>query len=206
MEVHAQVMAARGERGQALAFLRHELDAFRSTSIAMRIQKNINLLTLEGKPAPPLEITEWLGTRPTPLDRLKGRPVLLFFWAHWCGDCKRQVPDLARLAAEYQSKGLVLIGPSQHYGYAAGGEDASLEQETRYIDEVRGQYYAALGEMSVPLSEANFIQYGASTTPTIVLVDRQGIVRFYHPGAMPYAQLAAQVAKVVGLEARARSK
>jgi len=132
--------------------------------------------------------------------------VLLFFWAHWCGDCKREVPDLARLVSEYQSKGLVLIGPSQHYGYTAGGEDASRERETHYIDEVRTQYYAALGSMSVPLSEANFIRYGASTTPTIVLVDRQGIVRLYHPGAMPYAQLAAKVAHVVGLEARAGSK
>jgi thiol-disulfide isomerase/thioredoxin len=206
MEVHAQVLAARGERGVALAFLRHELDAFRTTSIATRIQKNINLLTLEGKPAPALDMTEWLGTRPVPLDRLKGHTVLLFFWAHWCGDCKREVPDLARVVSAYQSKGLVLIGPSQHYGYAAGGEDVSREQETHYIDEVRTAYYAALGGMSVPLSEANFIRYGASTTPTIVLVDRQGIVRFYHPGAMPYAQLAAKVAKVVGLEARAGSK
>jgi len=206
MEVHAQVLAARGERGEAVVFLRHELETFRTTSIATRIQKNINLLTLEGKAAPPLEMIEWLGARPVPLDHLKGRPVLLFFWAHWCGDCKREAPDLARLVSEYQSKGLVLMGPSQHYGYAAGGEDVSREQETHYIGEVISQYYATLGGMSVPLSEANFIRYGASTTPTIVLLDRQGIVRCYHPGAMPYAQLAAQVAKVVGLEARAGSK
>ncbi len=206
MEVHAQVLAARGERGEALAFLRHEMDAYRATSIATRIQKNINLLTLEGKPAPPLEMTEWLGTRPAPLAQLKGRPVLLFFWAHWCGDCKREVSELARVVSEYQSKGLVLIGPTQHYGYGAGGEDISREQETRYIDEVRSQYYGALGAMSVPLGEANFIRYGSSTTPTIVLLDRQGIVRFYHPGAMLYAQLAAKVAQVVGSGGRAGSK
>ena len=206
MEVHAQVLAARGERGEALAFLRHELDAFHNTSIATRVQKNINLLTLEGKPAPPLEMTEWLGARPLPLDRLKGPPVLLFFWAHWCGDCRREAPELARLASEYRSKGLVLIGPSQHYGYGAGGEDIARERETHYIDEIRAQYYGALGAMSVPLSEANFIRYGASTTPTIVLLDRQGIVRFYHPGAMPYAQLAAEVAHVVGVGARSGSK
>ena len=206
MEVHAQVLAARGEHGEALAFLRHELDAYRTTSIATRIQKNINLLTLEGKPAPPLEMTEWLGARPVPLDRLKGRMVLLFFWAHWCGDCRREAPELARLVSEYQSKGLVLIGPSQHYGYAGGGEEVSREQETHYIDEVRAQYYGALGPISVPLSEANFIRYGASTTPTIVLVDREGIVRFYHPGAIPYAQLAAKVAQVAGAGGRAGSK
>src|SRR5258708_15511877 len=97
MEVHAQVLAARGERGEALTFLRHELDTYRNTSITVRIQKNINLLTLEGKPAPPLEMTEWLGAQPVTLPQLKGRPVLLVFWAHRCRDCKRESPALAPL-------------------------------------------------------------------------------------------------------------
>jgi thiol-disulfide isomerase/thioredoxin len=178
-------------------FLRHELAAYRNTSIATRIQKNINLLSLEGKPAPQLDVAQWLGPKPAPLGQLKGHPVLLFFWAHWCGDCKAEVPELARLVAQYQSQGLVLIGPTQHYGYAAGGDDASREDETRYIDTVRSQYYSALPGMSVPLSEENFQRFGASTTPTLVVVDRAGIVRLYHPGAMPYSQLASKLAEVV---------
>jgi len=198
IEIHAQVLAARGARGEAIVFLRHELAAYRNTSIATRIQKNINLLTLEGKPAPALDIGQWLGPKPVPLGQLKGRPVLLFFWAHWCGDCKAEVPELARLVAQYQSKGLVLIGPTQHYGYAAGGEDASRDDETHYIDAVRNRYYAALPGMSVPVSEENFQRFGASTTPTLVLVDRQGIVRLYHPGAMPSSQLAGKLAEVAG--------
>ncbi|MBZ5590600.1 MAG: TlpA family protein disulfide reductase [Acidobacteriia bacterium] len=198
IEIHAEVLAARGSRGEAIVFLRRELATYRSTSIAPRIQKNINLLTLEGKPAPPLEITEWLGPKPVALAQLKGHPVLLFFWAHWCGDCKAEVPELARLVAQYQSKGLVLIGPTQHYGYAARGEDASREQETRYIDAVRNHYYAALPDMSVPVSEANFQRFGASTTPTLVLIDRQGVVRLYHPGVMPYQQLASKLAEMGG--------
>jgi thiol-disulfide isomerase/thioredoxin len=196
IEVNAQALAARGERVEALAFLRRELVAYRTTSIATRIQKNINLLTLEGKPAPPLDEAQWLGPKPPPLAQLKGRPVLLFFWAHWCGDCKAEAPELARLLADYRSMGLVVIGPSQHYGYVAGGEDAPRERETPYIDEVRRQYYAPLAAMSVPLSEQNFIRYGVSTTPTLVLLDRQGIVRLYHPGAMPYSQLAAKLAEI----------
>jgi thiol-disulfide isomerase/thioredoxin len=198
IEVHAQVLAALGKRAEAVAFLRHELAAYRNTSIAPRIQKNINILTLEGKPAPPLEISDWLGPKPVPLDQWKGHPVLLFFWAHWCGDCKAEAPVLAKLLAQYQAKGLLLIGPTQHYGYIAGGEDASRQQETRYIDVVRAQYYSSLQGMSVPLSEENFRRYGASTTPTLVLMDRAGIVRLYHPGAMPYLQLASKLGEVTG--------
>jgi thioredoxin-related protein len=48
-----------------------------------------------------------------------------------------------------------------------------------------------------PVSEANFVRYGASTTPTLVLIDRAGTVRLYHPGTMTYAELRGAVAKVI---------
>ena len=197
IEVHAQVLAAKGDRAEAVTFLRRELGIYRNTSIATRIQKNINLLTLEGKPAPLLDISAWLGAKPIPLTQLKGHPVLLFFWAHWCGDCKAELPELVKLVDEYQSKGLVLIGPTQHYGYAAAGEDVTREQETHYIDDVRKRYYSPLQGMSVPLSEENFTRFGASTTPTLILLDRQGIVRLYHPGAMPVSELAMKLGEIL---------
>jgi len=197
IEVHAQVLTARGSRTEAAAFLSKELATYRQSSIAPRIQKNLNLLTLEGKPAPALDISHWVGPKPQTLAALKGHPVLLFFWAHWCVDCKAEVPILARLMSEYGSKGLVLIGPTQHYGYAGGGDEASPEQETRYIDQIRSQYYGALGSMPVPIVEANFGRYGCSTTPTLVLLDRAGVVRMYHPGAMSYESLAEQIKRVM---------
>jgi len=153
-------------------------------------------LSLEGKPAPALDISHWLGPKPTPLAALKGHPVLLFFWAHWCGDCKAEVPILARLMQTYGPRGLLLVGPTQHYGVVADG-DASPEQETPYIDQVRRQYYVLLNAMPVPVSEQNFLRYGCSTTPTLVLIDRSGIVRLYHPGAMTYDALADNVKRVL---------
>lgn len=50
----------------------------------------------------------------------------------------------------------------------------------------------------MPVSEENFKMYGASTMPTLVLIDRQGLVRLYHPGAMSYEELAARVEVVIG--------
>jgi thiol-disulfide isomerase/thioredoxin len=197
IEVHAQVLAARGQRTEAVAYLKTEIDTWSASALAPRIQKNLNLLTLEGKPAPALDVSRWLGARPVSLAAMKGHPVLLFFWAHWCGDCKAEVPILARLMQTYGPKGLVLVGPTQLYGYTAEG-DAAPEAETRYTDQVRHQFYAALGSMPAPLSAENFQRYGCSTTPTLVLLDRAGVVRLYHPGAMSYDALAGAVKRVLG--------
>ncbi|MCC7175930.1 MAG: TlpA family protein disulfide reductase [Bryobacterales bacterium] len=193
IEVQAQVLAARGERSAAVAFLQGELARYFGTSIRTRIQKNINLLTLEGKTAPPLETAQWLGPKPAAAGELKGKAVLLFFWAHWCGDCKWQAPVLARLKAEYGPRGLVIIGPTQYYGYTARGASAAPAEELKYIDEVRLKSYAGLEDMAVPVSQENFRNYGASTTPTLVLMDRRGTVRLYHPGQMAYEDLAKRV-------------
>jgi len=157
----------------------------------------MNLLTLEGKPAPPLEASDWLGPKPASLAALRGHPVLLFFWAHWCPDCKAEAPVLAALKNTYGPQGLVLLGPTRLYGYVAGGEEAAPAAEKQYIEQVRRRYYAALADMPAPLSAANFVTYGASTTPTLILIDRAGVVRFYHPGAVSEAELSARIQAIL---------
>jgi thiol-disulfide isomerase/thioredoxin len=191
IEVEGQVLTANGDRAGALALLRKDLITYGKTSIRTRIQKNINLLTLEGRPAPALQETEFLGVKPAPLLSLRGKPVLLFFWAHWCPDCKQEEHILAQIARDYGPKGLVMIAPTQRYGYVANGDEASPADELKYIEQIRHQYYADLLGVPAPVSEANFRNYGASTTPTLVLIDRHGIVRVYHPGAMTLDELRA---------------
>jgi thiol-disulfide isomerase/thioredoxin len=193
IEVHAQVLVAQGEHGEAITYLRSQLAAFAATSIGERIRKNLNLLNLEGKPAPPLAAADFIGAPPPSLASLRGHPILLFFWAHWCPDCKQEAPVLVYIERIYAPRGLVMISPTKLYGYVAGGNPASPTEEKRYIETVRRQYYAGLSGTPVPLDAANFLNYGASTTPTLVLIDRKGMVRYYHPGAVSEPALAAQV-------------
>ena len=196
IEVQGEVLNQRGDRSGAVAYLRKELATYRATSIRARIQKNINLLSLEGKTAPALDEREYLGAKPVPLTALKGEPVLLFFWAHWCGDCKEEGPILAQIEKEYTGKRLVVVAPTQRYGYVARGEEAGPADELKYIDEVRHKFYADLLNVPAPISEENFKNYGASTTPTLVLIDRQGIVRMYHPGRMTLEEIRAALNKL----------
>ena len=202
IEVLAQAGARRGARSEAVAFLRQELERWAGTSITKRIQKNLNLLSLEGTPAPAIDLSEYLGPKPPAIAELKGKVVLLFFWAHWCGDCKAQVPVLARLADSYQGQGLVIIAPTQRYGYVAGGRKATADEEKAYIDQVRQTTYGQLKDIPVPLAPANLDRYGTSTTPTLVLVDREGFVRLYNPGRMTEEALEPLVRRALGVARR----
>ena len=197
LEVQSQVLAARGQRTQAITLLQSALRAYGNTSIHDRLQKNLNLLSLQGKLAPALKSDESLGAKLPPTAQLKGSPVLLFFWAHWCADCKAEAPIITQLRSEFSAKGLQVIGPTRLYGYTAQIEHASASDELRYIDAVRHRFYAGLLDMPVPVSTYNFDTYGASTTPTLVLLDRGGKVAWYHPGAVAYGELRGEIEKVV---------
>src|SRR5580700_7440908 len=136
IEVEANVLVTRGQRADAIAYLNDQLKTYYATPLRPRIQKNINLLSLEGKRAPALEHVSIPA----------GKPVLVFFWAHWCGDCKYEIPILARIKAEFVPKGLMFIAPTQKYGYIGSGEDALPEVELRYIEQIRQQYYGSIIE------------------------------------------------------------
>ena len=196
IEVEAQARAAEGNRSEAVSFLKEQLTAYAGTSLHERIQKNLNLLSLTGQPTPALDMTEWIGSKPGPVPA--GRPTLMFFWAHWCADCKGMAKAIGSVKKEFGPKGLVVVAPTRRFGYVQDGMDAPPPVEKQYIEKVRQQYYPELADVSKPLSASNFQRYGASTTPTLVLADAAGKVRMYHPGAMSEQELAAEIRRVIG--------
>ena len=194
LETQAKVMAETGQRASAVKYLQDNIRTYRNSPIHMRLTKNLNLISLEGQRAPALTAKDFLGPK---MPDLKGRPVLMFFWAHWCPDCKAQAPILAELDRDYREKGLLVIGPTKHYGYVAGGAPATPAQELAHIDVVRKQYYNMLPNMPVPVSDEDAVDYGMDATPTIVLVDKAGIVRLFHPGNMTRAELEPRIKALI---------
>jgi thiol-disulfide isomerase/thioredoxin len=192
-EVEAESLFQRHQREQALLLLRKALKLWQGTSLVDRLQKNINLMTLQGRPMPLLLAKEWIGVKPAPLSQLRGKVVLLFFWAHWCPDCKADAPVMAKLAKELEPAGLIIIAPTRRYGYTASEEHAPPAVENAFIGRVFDHYYSNIPHMRIPLDSSNFQRFGVSTTPTIVLVDKRGIVRLYHPGVMTEDALRAAI-------------
>jgi len=187
IEVQAMLLAVKGQRTEAIAYLDEQRKLYAGTSIVTRIQKNVNLLSLVGKPAPALKAVALPA----------GKPALLFFWAHWCTDCRAEAPLLAKLKSEFGPKGLAFVGITQKYGYVGGGDDAPPSVELRYIEQIRQRYYSQIVSAPATVSEASFQTYGVSTTPTLAAVDGRGIVRLYHPGAMTEPELRAAIQTVL---------
>jgi thiol-disulfide isomerase/thioredoxin len=204
IEVQAQVQAARGNRSEAVYFLRREADTYKDTSILQRINKNINLLSLEGQPAFEIASSEALaGSSPT-LASLKGKPVVLFLWAHWCPDCKAMGPILDEMRTTYSSSGLTIVSPTQRYGYVAKRASATPDQELVYIKQIRQEFYPWMAENTVPVSGELFTRYGVSTTPTLVFINRDGTVRLYHPGQMTKDEIEPIIKALVAPAGSAR--
>ena len=196
IEVQALALAGQGKRSEAVMSLQREIEHYKGSSIIMRLNKNVNLLSLEGQPAFPIESKEWLGPK-TSLAALKGKPVVLFLWAHWCGDCKTQGPILDALVNKYRNTGITVIAPTQRFGYVEKRKPADPAEELAYIERVRDQFYPWMKTVAAPVSDDLYLKYGVSTTPTYVMIDRDGKVSSYLPGQPTSEQLEVLIKKII---------
>jgi thiol-disulfide isomerase/thioredoxin len=114
---------------------------------------------LTGKGAPPFRGVSLEG-KAYSLDELKGKPVLLDFWASWCGPCIRSMPTLEKLHQDYAAKGLVILGIDV-------GE--SRETVEKFLKTRNIPYPIIMGdEAGIPAA------YGVSVFPTFVMIAPDG--------------------------------
>jgi len=196
IEVESKLLVAQSGRGAAIRFLQNELAHAGAPALRSRINKNINLLSLEGQMAPPLATSVFVGTAPPAAAALDGTPRLLFFWNASCGDCKAQAPALARVWQSYKAKGVTLIAPTRYYG-TLDDKTATPEEEKAQIAKVWQETYSGLDGVSAPIDTETMVRYGVSATPTFALVDRHGIVRLYAPTRLSETELSRRIDEVL---------
>src|SRR5436190_11050619 len=111
--------------------------------------------------APNVQFTKLDGS-PFRLSDLRGRVVLLNFWATWCVPCRNEIPSLSAMQKDLDARGLSIIGVSYD-------DTADLVQQ--FQKEIRQDYQVVLGGREVGS------QLPASPLPTTYLIDRQGRIR-----------------------------
>lgn len=127
-----------------------------------------------------VNVGKWFPGEAKTLESLKGKVVVLDFWATWCGPCFEAFPHLAEWSRDYASQGLVVLGLTRYYGQAEGlGMDniAELDFLRRFREKQKLPY-----DFLVFKDQTTQISYAATALPTTVIIDRKGKIRYIESG------------------------
>lgn len=122
------------------------------------------------KAAPDFTLKSRAG-QPVSLSGLRGKVVLINFWATWCGPCRKEMPLLEQLSKKYEPLGFKLVGINVE-------QDSSLADV--FLKDVKVTF-------PILLDPANGVSklYNVAAMPSTVIVDRKGNIRFVHQGYQP---------------------
>lgn len=118
--------------------------------------------------APDFKLTDSEG-RPIQLSALRGRVVLLNFWATWCAPCRAEIPCLVDLQQRYRDRGLTVVGVSL--------DDEGWSAVRPFLTQNQVNYPVGIGDASLTTAYG-----GVESLPATLIIDRQGRIISVHAG------------------------
>jgi thiol-disulfide isomerase/thioredoxin len=131
--------------------------------------------------APEIAVADWIEQKPARLADLRGRVVLLDFWALWCTPCHAALPHISEWQEKYKERGLSVVALTE-YRNTVNGRRVRTPQEFGELRRFKRASRLPFG-FAVADTTATAEAYGVTTIPVAVLIDRRGVVRFLNVGA-----------------------
>ena len=142
-----------------------------------------------GRPAPEITAGKWINSTPLTIGDLRGRVVAVEFWTFGCYNCKNVIPTLRDWHAKYAAQGLTIVGVHcPEFGW-----EKPFDKVVDAVREFKIKYAVVQDN-----DFAVWNRYGVRAWPTLVLVDKRGIVRYRHIGEGEYEETEAMIRRLLG--------
>jgi len=155
------------------------------------LEMELKRAELIGKKAIPLDAEVFVNGSLITDEELKGKVILLDFWAVWCGPCIATFPHLREWQEKYSDKGLVIIGVTKYYKYDWDEESKRIKSDKELSPENEQKALALFAEhhnlkhrfMVTPTESTFSKDYAVSGIPQAVLIDKDGTIRMIKVGS-----------------------
>ncbi len=137
-----------------------------------------------------IENGAWINSEPLSLEKLRGKIVLLDFWAYSCINCVRTLPVLKEMWEKFKNKNVMIIGIHT--------PEFEFEKDTENVMHAVEKYGIKYPIASDP-EGVNWINYGNQYWPRAALIDSKGNIAMEHVGEAGYERLASKIAELAGI-------
>jgi len=196
----AEIAREHEEIDKARELFKKAIDLSTDVGEKMTLQSQMRHLDLLHNSAPDISAESWLNSKSLSIEKLKGKVVVIDFWATWCGPCRMIIPILTEAYRQYKDAGLVVIGYTKLYGDYSdelGKKGQVPKQEELYLIGEFVKRNTINYPVAISHEGLSMRNYSILALPTMVFIDRQGKIAYIEVGAGKPQAIKDKIAKLL---------